>query len=399
MENNGYEIIIASFAPQPVGYDGKTGALVRLVEVFRRLERLNDIKITVVSSNRVFFDYLKGNDLKFNHIAVKSNLEFRGLVSLCVKSLLIIAKSFFNLNFHFVDNRGRKMIAYASSDLFWEVIPACIFKKKNKNIRWIQVIHHIYPGWKKRQGSKIVSFFGYYLQRFSFRLIKKRADKIIVLSDVARKDLARMNFPESKIYISSNGVDIDHFENVEKASEAYEGVFLGRLSLSKGVSDIIEIWKGVAREIPAAKLAIIGGGGKKTKEALQTMINECNLQNNIELLGFLENEKAHPILKSAKVFLFPSHEEGWGIAIAEAMACGLPVVSWDLPVFGEIFEDCIIQIKENDFSQFSNEIIELLNDEKMRTGIGLIGKEFIKKYSWDNVAKREGEILFSSLEK
>ena len=157
--------------------------------------------------------------------------------------------------------------------------------------------------------------------------------------------------------------------------------------------DLIEIWKKVCAAIPPAKLAIIGGGDEKTKEDLKEKIMVLNIKNNIEVLGYLENKKAYSLLKSSKVFLFPSHEEGWGIVINEALACGLPVVSWDLPIYKPIFEDHIVQVKENDIEKFSNEVIKLLENKELRNQIGSAGKEFIKRYSWDRVAANEYQLI------
>jgi len=168
---------------------------------------------------------------------------------------------------------------------------------------------------------------------------------------------------------------------------------LGRLNYSKGIFDLIEIWEKVCAVIPQARLAIIGGGDKKIKEDLKKKITTLDLKNNIEVLGYLENKKAYSLLKSSKVFLFPSHEEGWGIVINEALACGLPVVSWDLPIYKPIFEDHIVQVKESDMENFSNEVIKLLENKELRNQIGSVGKEFIKKYSWDRITENEYQLI------
>jgi len=195
--------------------------------------------------------------------------------------------------------------------------------------------------------------------------------------------------------VSSVGIDAKYFENIAKAKPAYDGVFLARLSPSKGILDLIEIWKNVCGALPGAKLAVIGGGSEETKNALLGKIKDYSLDKNIDLLGFLEDEKAHSILKSGKVFLFPSHEEGWGIAIAEAMACELPVVSWNLPIYGEIFEKYILQIEENDIKHFAKKVIELLKNGDLAKETGQDGQNYIKKYSWDDVARKELEIIRS----
>jgi len=393
MENRKLKIIVTALVPRAIDHIGKTGGLSRLVEILKRLRDLDNVRIVLVSSGKGYADYFDENGIAAEFKFVKSNLTFRSLSGLCIKSLLILVKSFFVLKLDFLESKDEKVVVYSSSDLFWEVIPAYFFKRKKKNIDWVQVIHHVYPSWKKRSGSKAASFFGHHAQRFSFWLIKKKADKIIVVNSLEKRKLVSLGFLEKKIFACSNGIDPKYFENIEKADVSYDGVFLGRLSHSKGLEDLVGIWKKVCQKFPRARLAVIGGGDSEIKNFLSKKISENSLEENIELLGFLEDKKAYSILKSAKVFVFPSHEEGWGIAIAEAMACALPVVSWDLANYNYVFGDHIFQIKENDVDFFSKKIIKLLEKEDFRKHMGCAGREFIKRYSWENVAKREYEII------
>jgi len=395
MKNDGYKIVITSLVPRQIGHHGKSGGPVRLAEIMKRLSRLDGVRITAVSSDKGFFDFLRENEIKFESISVKSNLKFKSLIGLCLKSLFILVKSFFVLKLDFLESKGEKVIVYASSDLFWEVIPAYFFKTRRKNIKWVQAIYHIYPDWKTRPGNKATNFFGYCAQRFSFWLIKKKADKIVLINNAAKDGLKKLGFSEEKMIVSSVGIDSEYFENIAKAESDYDGVFLARLSASKGVLDLIEIWKNVCGDLPEAKLAVIGGGSEETKNMLLKKIRNHNLEKNVELLGFLEDKKAHSILKAGKVFLFPSHEEGWGIAIAEAMACALPVVSWDLPVYEEVFGIHTVQVEENNRDLFSGKVIEFLENDAMRKEIGESGKEFVRKYSWDSLAEKELEIISS----
>lgn len=392
--NKKTKLIIFSLAPQPVGFSGKTGGEVRMFEILKKFQDKNGTDIFIISTpyNRKSFE--KGG-LKAEFRIVKSTLKFKSLTGLCLKSIFNIAKAFFVLRAGFPENSGCKIVLYSSSDLFWEVIPAYFFKKRNENVKWVQMIYHIYPDWRKRPGKKMTNFFGYHLQRFSFWLIKKEADKIVLINSLVKDEMRKMGFSESKMFVSPVGIDWKRFENIKKVEPGYDGVFLARLSYSKGILDLAEIWKKVCAEIPEAKLAVIGGGSEETKSFLEKKISDYKLKNNIDILGFLGDNEAHSILKSGKVFLFPSHEEGWGIAIAEAMACGLPVVSWNLPVFKEVFEDLTSQIKEDNIESFSKRVMDLLKNEGERNKTGESGKEFIRRYSWDSIAEKEFEIIFS----
>jgi len=106
-------------------------------------------------------------------------------------------------------------------------------------------------------------------------------------------------------------------------------------------------------------------------------------------LGYLDNNLAYSVLKSSTLFLFPSHEEGWGMIIAEAMASGVPVVAWNLKVYDYIFEDFIIKIKENNIDEFSSMVVNLLCNNDITRRISDNGLNFIKKYDWNNIFVNE----------
>jgi glycosyltransferase involved in cell wall biosynthesis len=231
------------------------------------------------------------------------------------------------------------------------------------------------------------------MQKFSFNLIKRRADRVIVINHLVKEELIHRGFRPDRIYCSPCGVDLDVIEAYPIGSESYEGVFLGRLHQSKGIYDLANIWRQVVDKLPTAKLAIIGGGDERIKKSLDEYLKKMRLENHVQLLGYLENDKIFPILKASKVFLFPSHEEGWGISIAEAMACKLPVVSWNLEVYKDIFEDTIVEARENDYLLFAEKVISLIYDAKKRLEAGERNLRFIRKYTWKEVAKIEKSII------
>jgi len=121
------------------------------------------------------------------------------------------------------------------------------------------------------------------------------------------------------------------------------------------------------------------------------------MKSNVFFLGYLRKSDVFSLLKSAKLFLCASHEEGFGIALAEAIVCKIPVVSWDLAVFKEIFKDYTTQIEEYNSSLFAQKIIELLVDSKKRSEISKSAFKYIKKYTWDASAIQFIKIIESNL--
>ena len=125
-------------------------------------------------------------------------------------------------------------------------------------------------------------------------------------------------------------------------------------------------------------------------------IKEENLDLNVFMLSLIGKD-ALGIVKSSKVFVFPSHEEGWGIAICEAMACGLPVVAYDLPVYREIFKQGIATVPLKDFKRFSEEVINLLENYEERLILGKKARSQATLYDWDSVAARELSLMKNDL--
>ena len=96
------------------------------------------------------------------------------------------------------------------------------------------------------------------------------------------------------------------------------------------------------------------------------------------------------IMKGSRVFIYPSHVDSFGIVVAEALSCGLPVVAYDIPALRYYYGDCgaVKLVKEGDIEGMVNAVKEFLKGEYHD-----IAKACAKKYSWDKVALSFKEIL------
>lgn len=362
---------------------GTTGGDQMLKEIFSRI-RQNFDEVYCYTSN----DGMNFLNEKIMQVQYKNNWQL-----LTSKSVLIsyIARTIFALK---CLSQKNIQIIYSGSDFFPDVIPAFLYKLLYPKTKWVQSIFHIYPNWQTRPGNKIRNLVGEYLQKFSFLLIK-RADIIININNEVKRELISKGFTETKILINTPGIDANYLTNIQcdDTTPKYQAVYLGRLNPSKGIFDLVKIWQLVVNEIPSARLAIIGNGDENINSQLLKLITKANLTRNINLLGYLERDEAFRIIKNSDVFVFPSHEEGFAIAIAEAIACETPVIAWDLTVYNEIFEDHIIKIKKTDIPVFAKSVAEIILNPNIYADRITNAKKFIKKYNWEKIAKRHLEIL------
>jgi len=163
------------------------------------------------------------------------------------------------------------------------------------------------------------------------RLFGIFSDRLVMLTTGDLKDhLDEHIAPARKFVVVPSGVDLRQF-TPERRSPADLGLPTDRLLVGtvlrlvavKGVFDLLDAFQEVVQARPDAFLAIAGDGPlrQELKERAQTL----GLTDNLRFLGHLD--PVSPFLQTLDLFVLPSHNEGMGRAVVEAMACGLPVVA------------------------------------------------------------------------
>ncbi len=280
----------------------------------------------------------------------------------------------------------KPQIIVASSHFLFDVLPVLFLARRYKAKPYVY-IHHVISAQRGKRGG-LMSAFSRLNEKLSLTLIKKYFAGVIVVSPLIVKELTSRGFARDTILLSSNGIDLEYIDSVSRdEKEVHEAVFVGRLTVNKGIFDLPKIWEKVHKDYPEAKLAVIGDGPER--KALESQIAELDLEKYITFLGFLSEEEKIKAMKNSKLFLFPSPEEGWGIVIAEAMACGLPVVAYDLPAYTSVFPKGIIKVTKGDWEMMAEETNALLSNSDQRLVLSLEGQGLVREYDVALVADKE----------
>jgi len=276
---------------------------------------------------------------------------------------------------------------------------AAFLTSHSAKIPWIVVVQYL--DWRKVRlhGSCRRHFIEFYSNAHTtldknLLLYLFNHGSIISVSHAMEKQLRDLGV-RSKVFICGNGVDISLIDEVPTRSLLFDGIFVGRLVSDKGISETLRIFQEICRKNTEAKFAFIGGGDADTIQALRREIVKRNIEKNVSLLGYVgERERLFELMKRSKVFIYPTHLESWGTVVGEALACGLPVICYDLPAFKELFSCEAVRVcEEGNVDQMIAETERLIQDSAERNRLGRIGRDYVKRYTWDEVAGKEAQIF------
>lgn len=202
------------------------------------------------------------------------------------------------------------------------------------------------------------------------RLFTEEAERtnIVFISESARK-LAMIGMPQSRVIY--NGIDLQHFHFNKKGGEHF--IWIARMNKHKGVENAI-----AAVEKLNAKLLLAGRIDPTQQEYFEKMIKP-HLNKNVQYVGELQDNELSDFYGNAKAFLYPIEwEEPFGLVVAEAMACGTPVIAYRRGSMEELIKE-----GESGFVVESN--IEKLTSAMKK--VDQIDRDVVRKHMEDNFGK------------
>lgn len=229
------------------------------------------------------------------------------------------------------------------------------------------------------------SFYKHFVSRTTFHI----ADHIICYTDIERKNIERLGIDKRKISVIHNGVDTTLFAPLasKKNADKKQILWVGRYVTGKGVEYLIEAFSLVQKKIPGSHLVLVGDGPEKP--VIENRIRKLHLHSSVTLIDYLDNEKLPEIYKNSDVFVLPSLMEGVPRTILEAMACGVPVVTTDIPHLVSIIDGAGFVVPPKDPASLSNAIFTILENASLAEQMGQQGRNrIVQDYSWEDTVKK-----------
>ncbi len=197
-------------------------------------------------------------------------------------------------------------------------------------------------------------------------------------------------FCNGKIQVIPNGIR-DEFFNIENNEVDNRLLFVGGIEPRKGLLNLLKAVKIIREKIPGVRLYIVGSVRKqKYYNSLIDYVKKNKLNENIIFKGELSDEEIKKEFSECSVFVFPSKEESFGIVLAEAEACGKPVVASNIGGIPYVVDDnkTGFLVEYDDVDMFAEKILILLSDKNLRDKMGKLGKEKAKQFLNKDIAKK-----------
>jgi glycosyltransferase involved in cell wall biosynthesis len=264
------------------------------------------------------------------------------------------------------------------------------------------VLDHMY---RARDRSSLRRSLHFHLTR----RVLKGAGRILAVSKFTKSEIEKLfGIRGSRVEVVYNAID-ERFlhghasENdrqilAERYLITYPFLlYAGRISPHKNVVRIIEAFSALKGELekegkfPDLKLIIIGDELSKHPDLRRTVIRS-GVHNDVRFMGFVPIEMLRVFYDAAKVFVFPSLYEGFGLPPLEAMAHGTPVVTSNTSSLPEVVGNAAVLVNPENVFEIMRALQRVLLDQSVRDRIKQRSYEQTKKFSWDKSAQRILEI-------
>jgi len=236
-------------------------------------------------------------------------------------------------------------------------------------------------------------------RRAWYRLSARRASLILTPSEFSRREIMRVyGTPAHKIFVVSMGVEKRTFRNVKEAEPLQDLrrryklngdflLFVGDIHHRRNIKRIIQAFT-VIKGLNDKDLELVLIGRILDDSISSQQVSNSPHGKSIRLLGYVPENDLALFYSLARAFVFPSFYEGFGLGVAEAMACGCPVIVSRGTVCEEVAGNAAVLVDPNDTQSIAEAMIGILKNRDLaaqKSEAGLIRSE---QFSWRRTAEQ-----------
>jgi glycosyltransferase involved in cell wall biosynthesis len=224
--------------------------------------------------------------------------------------------------------------------------------------------------------------------RLFLPILARRVKKVLTSSEYGRKKvLARFSLQADRVVCVPAGVDRDKFHPLAGPKEPYL-LFVGTHEPRKNLSGLLRAWEMIKGKYPHFHLVVAGSMGS----VFRKMVLSENLER-VHFPGYIPESDLPSLYARAMLFVLPSHDEGFGLPLLEAMACGTAVIAAQAGALPEVAGDAgMLFVPAHDCS-LAAAIDQCLSDSVLLASLREKGLERAAQFSWQASAEKVWQVL------
>lgn len=214
-----------------------------------------------------------------------------------------------------------------------------------------------------------------------------RSDLIITTSNFSRKDIMqefKLNTEATVIYI---GPTINCTQSIGETVNQPYFLYVGGYEKRKGVDKLLETFTRLFKENKIYNKLILTGYQNYYSSYFKDLIDEGARLGFLEEKGYVSESELCFLYSHATALIYPSTYEGFGLPPLEAMKLECPVITTKATSIPEVGGDAVYYVDINNIEEFSQALINLEEDDDLRSKLISLGKNQANKFSWENISK------------
>ena len=220
--------------------------------------------------------------------------------------------------------------------------------------------------------------------RYLQRPVIRRSPMTLTVSEFSRQQILNWyRLPDSRVVSVGNGIS-DAFtpDGSKRVSTEPYFVYVGNTKPHKNLPALLDAFETVANSSDASLLMVV-----KSDHWLKSELEERRLVKRVKVVSGVDDETLASFYRGAVAAILPSHFEGFGLPLVEAMACGCPVLGANVTSIPEVMGEAGISFSPNDPAAISKIMLDLLSNQPLRQQLAEQGLTRAKDFSWDQVAQ------------
>ncbi|WP_158299351.1 glycosyltransferase family 4 protein [Paenibacillus antri] len=237
------------------------------------------------------------------------------------------------------------------------------------------------------------------------------ADHIVTISESSKQSFLKYfpHYPEERIsviYLGSRPTLTSHLSEsvkkkvIQKFNIQDSGFWLGvgTVEPRKNYRLLLEAYAKIVREYSETRPLFIAGGKGWLENDIQARVQELGIQDKVNFLGYVSDEELSVLYNLCFAFVYPSHYEGFGLPVLEAMSFGAPVITSNVTSIPEVIGDAGILMDPNSSDSLTKAMITMVQQQDQRKKMAEKSIEQAGKFSWERAARQTLDVYKKVME-